>query len=172
MKKFLVFMCIMFCMFGVNAGIRDTENMVLTLIVPQIYELKISETSTTTVAGFNLAEKISEVVFDYGDYDSDVMYALIKTNDPDAVFISLTLVNLKSAGKPTEIGYEMYVNGNLLGTSTTVGEVKTMVTADVFAGHGLRVISVPFYVRLVQADVEGAVASTYTANIAFTLQSP
>jgi len=126
----------------------------------------------TTVSGFNTADVVSDVVFEYGEYDSDIMYALIKTNDPGAVFVALTLVNLKSVGITDEIGYEMWVDDALLGTSDTAGVVKTMVTADVFAGHGLRVVSVPFYVRLVDDDVWNAMVATYTANIAFTLQSP
>jgi hypothetical protein len=165
-------MCILFLMFSVSATVQDTKNVTLAVVVPQVYELKISDASATTVSGFNTADAVSDVVFEYGEYDSDVMYALIKTNDPGAVFVALTLVNLKSAGKSTEIGYEIWVDDALLGTSDTAGVVKTMVTADVFAGHGLRVVSVPFYVRLVDDDVWNAMVATYTANIAFTLQSP
>lgn len=81
MRKFLVFMVIMFMISGLSGAVQDSASFGISLSVPAVYELKVSDSNATNVGQFNSATSISEVEMEYQVAQSGKFYLLVKTND-------------------------------------------------------------------------------------------
>lgn len=149
MRKFLVFMVIMFMISGLSGAVQDSASFGISLSVPAVYELKVSDSNATNVGQFNSATSISEVEMEYQVAQSGKFYLLVKTNDKTNLKVQAKLEHLKDPTVATMIAYSLKSNGVVLGTSESVGtNYVELLDIPVSVGNGLRIAGKEFIVEM------------------------
>lgn len=177
MRKFLVFMVIMFMISGLSGAVQDSASFGINLMVPAVYEIKIAEADATNVGQFNSATAVNSVSLTYGTAQSATFYMLVKTNDRANLKVQAKLEHLKAPSIATMIAYSLKSGTAVLGESESVATTyRELLDVPASAGNGLRVVSKPFLVELLSDGTgvtpnafELASVGEYSTTIIFEL---
>lgn len=177
MRKFLVFMVIMFMISGLSGAVQNSASFGISLSVPAVYELKVSDSNATNVGQFNSATAVNSVSLTYGTAQSATFYMLVKTNDRANLKVQAKLEHLKAPSIETTIAYSLKSGTAVLGESESVATTyRELLDVPASAGNGLRVVSKPFLVELLSDGTgvtpnafELASVGEYSTTITFEL---
>ena len=179
MKKMMILLLGVLLILPVFGATLDTTSLVLESVVTGVAEIKISDTSATTVSEYNSATEITSVSFSEGNLESGTLYFLVKTNKSLAMTIEIAPSHLISTGLDTVIAYDI-LSGGVVKASSSDAPVSTVIASlPADTSSGLKVTATDFEIKLL-SDINGvtlnsfqrAIEGTYTTTLAIELKTP